>query len=62
MPRPKSSQNKAKNVETKDKTEELWAQYGKLQASREGQEINLQNTIQNMRNIFLQIQKIERKE
>ena len=63
--KPKSSQNKAKDVETKlvekDKIEKLWAQYGRLQAMREQLTANLQKIIEQMRQAQKQIELLEKK-
>jgi len=55
----KTIENKAKNMETKQKIERLWAQYGKLQAQREHQGVALEQTVQQMRQISVQIAQLE---
>jgi len=55
----KTIENKAKNMETKQKIEKLWAQYGKLQAQREHQGVAIEQTVQQMRQISVQIAQLE---
>lgn len=51
--------SKAKNVETKPRIEKLWAQYGRLQAEREQLAVIMQSKVQQMRQIYEQIAKLE---
>ena len=60
-PRPKikATDNKAENVEKKQKIEKLWAQYGRCQAEREQLSALTQQRTQQMRNLQNQIEKLE---
>lgn len=59
--RVKSTENKAKDVEKQSEIEKLWAQYGRLQAERERLGLLQEAKIQQMRNIYNQIAKLEQK-
>ena len=59
MARPKASQNKAKDVETKSRIEKLWAEYGKLAADEKRAILINQQRVQQMGQIMLEIQKLQ---
>ena len=59
QPKIKATNNKAENVEKKQKIEKLWAQYGRCQAEREHLSVFTQQKTQQMRNIQNQIERLE---